>query len=128
MRVIKRAGRGRALAGTVVLAVAAGSLGTVVPTAAAAQEDGFGARAEVARNAATGKVGFVGTEAGKPLDAGLGDDASAEQVATTFLRDHARALGLGGASTGLEVSDQRATPGGGTATASPAPTTRSATS
>ncbi|WP_165821227.1 M4 family metallopeptidase [Nocardioides gansuensis] len=71
-------------------------------------------RALVARQDETGKVGFIGTRAGEPIDVGLADDAGPGSVATTLLRRRAAGLGLSSARTGLRVTGQHPAAGGGT--------------
>ncbi|WP_460715807.1 M4 family metallopeptidase [Nocardioides dilutus] len=61
----------------------------------------------------TGKVGFIGTAAGKPIDSGFGAGANATTVARSFLAAHAGQLGLSGSD--LRLIEKHATPGGGTA-------------
>ena len=75
--------------------------------------DGFGQGVALDRHDETGKVGFIGTKPGKPIDTGAGADASAAAVARSFLGAHADSLGLRG--SGLRLVEKHATPGGGTA-------------
>ena len=93
--------------------MAAGAL-SVLPSASGVPTD-LGRAAILDRHTETGKVGFIGSRVGKPIDSGFPASASPERVARAFLGDHAKELGLGGASTDLRVVEQHSTPGGGTA-------------
>ena len=98
---------------SVPIILAAGAL-SVLPSASGVPTD-LGRAAILDRHSETGKVGFIGSRVGKPIDSGFPASASPERVARAFLGDHAKELGLGGASTDLRVVEQHSTPGGGTA-------------
>lgn len=93
-----RTTRSAAVAGT-ILALTASTAAAVVSggSASAADDEGFGARAEVRRSASTGVVSFVGTEAGKPLPTPRGITASStpQAAARSFVAEHADEFGLG---------------------------------
>ncbi|HKF92642.1 MAG TPA: M4 family metallopeptidase [Acidimicrobiia bacterium] len=80
---------------------------------AASAEGGFGPDAEVTRSDDTGKVVFVATEPGSPLDRapGVGPGAPAVTAGLTYLEAHADALGIAGDE--LSLIDASSTPGGG---------------
>lgn len=75
----------------------------------------LGSGVDVDRQEETGKVGFVGTSAGGPIESGLPASAPAAKVARSFLADHAGSFGLGDDSSGLSVSETERTAGRGTA-------------
>ena len=80
---------------------------------AAWAEGGFGPDAEATRSDDTGKVVFVGTEPGRPLDPGPGitPGSPAVTAALSYLEGHADAFGIAGDE--LTVLDASSTPGGG---------------
>ncbi len=65
------------------------------------------------RHEGTGKLGFIGTRAGRPIDSGFSATAAPGKVARSFLAGRAGSLGLRDST--LRVTQTRATPGGGTA-------------
>lgn len=104
-----RRARGHVVA-ALSLVLAASSAAVVTWSASAApQEPGFGARAELTRNPATGAVTFVGTEPGRPLAAPGGITASSRpaDAARAFVREHAKAFGLAAGSTLRELGTSR---------------------
>ena len=98
-------------------------LSTAVVTAAALlaaapaawAEGGFGPAADVTHSDETGKVVFVGTEPGRPIDRapGITPGSPAVEASISFLEDHAAALGIAGDE--LDVKRASSTPGGGAA-------------
>ncbi len=94
-----------------VTAVAA----TLIAAPAAFAEGGFGPEADVTVSDDTGKVIFVATEAGSPIDppAGIDADSPAVEAGLTFLEDHADAFGIAGGELG--ISETSSTQGGGIA-------------
>jgi uncharacterized repeat protein (TIGR01451 family) len=93
--------------------VTAAALLVVAPAAWA--EGGFGLEADVTRSDDTGKVVFVGTDPGQPIDRppGITPGSPAVEASITFLEDHAKALGIAGDE--LDVKRASSTPGGGVA-------------
>lgn len=88
--------------------------GTVTSSPAPAASNSPAAEAtRVARHDETGRVGFIGTRPGRPIDAGAAPGASASAVATGFLRKNATSLGLRGSNTELEVTSQHRASWGG---------------
>ncbi len=83
---------------------------STVATGAASGAGAAPADGTVARNDATGKVGFIGTAAGHPIDSGFSAAAPAAKVADSFVMSRAKELGLSGST--LTVSEQHATAGG----------------
>ena len=73
----------------------------------------FGANADIARSDETGRVIFVGTDPGAPIDApaGVTADSPASEAAVTYLRDHAAAFGISGDE--LNVTEVTSNPSGG---------------
>ncbi|MDO9496901.1 MAG: M4 family metallopeptidase, partial [Nocardioides sp.] len=61
----------------------------------------------------TGKVGFIGAPAGRPIDVGMPVGSSSGTVAKAFLRQNAAMLGLAGSQTTLEVAEQHRSVAGG---------------
>jgi len=104
--------RVRVAAGAVTIVLTAALLSSVTQ-ASAKGADEFGAGVRLDRQGETGKVGFIGTRAGQPIDSGFGADAAPATVARAFLTAHADTLGLRGSS--LRVVEKHATPRGGTA-------------
>ena len=104
-RIVGRAGLAVAIGLTLILVVA--------PTASA--QAGFGPNAEVTRSDDTGKVIFVGTDPGAPIDApaGISADSPAGQAGLTYLEDHADAFGIAGDELG--ITGTSSSQGGGTA-------------
>jgi uncharacterized repeat protein (TIGR01451 family) len=96
---------------TVVVTAAA----TLVAVPAAWAQGGFGLDAQVTRSDETGKVVFVGTEPGRPVDRppGITPGSPAVEAALTYLESHAGALGIAGDELG--VLDVSSTPWGGAA-------------
>ena len=104
-RIVGGAGLAVAIGLTLILVVA--------PTASA--QAGFGPNAEVTRSDDTGKVIFVGTDPGAPIDApaGISADSPAGQAGLTYLEDHADAFGIAGDELG--ITGTSSSQGGGTA-------------
>jgi len=75
----------------------------------------LGSGVDVDRQEETGKVGFVGTSAGEPIESGLPASTPAAEVASSFLADHAKSFGLGDDSSGLRVTETERTAARGTA-------------
>ncbi|HET9516658.1 MAG TPA: M4 family metallopeptidase, partial [Actinoplanes sp.] len=96
----------RFIALTLPLALA-GTLLASYPQAGAAPDPG----PKVVRQEETGKVGFIGAPAGRPIDVGMPAGSSAATVATAFLRQNAAALGLGRST--LAVAEQHRSVAGG---------------
>jgi bacillolysin len=69
----------------------------------------------ISRQDETGKVGFIGTGIGAPIETGAAATDPPAAVARAFLLGRAAELGLSGRSSGLLVAGQRRTPGGGSA-------------
>ncbi len=65
------------------------------------------------RHDETGKVGFIGTRAGRPIDSGVGPGATPGAAARTFVSGRAGSLGLHG--SGLDVVETHRTLNRGTA-------------
>jgi bacillolysin len=101
----------RAAAGAVAIVLVAATLG--ITQASASGTESFGQGTRVDRQEETGKVGFIGTRPGHAIDSGLPASAPAATVATSFLTSKAGELGL--STSSLTISEQHATPGGGTA-------------
>lgn len=98
------------------LAAAVAAIATTLLTAPGAMaQSEFGADAEVTRSEDTGKVVFVGTDPGQPLEPprGIDDDAPAAEASIAYLREHDDAFGLTGDS--LAVDDVKRAPDGGSA-------------
>lgn len=104
--------RSLATAGAVAIVLVSASLGGITQASAGGTE-GFGPGVTLDLQDETGKVGFIGTRAGKPIDSGFGADAAAATVASSFLAAHANELGLRGSE--LRLIEKHATPTGGTA-------------
>ena len=102
--------RVRAAAAAVATMLGAALLSSITQ-APAIGADEFGQGVALDRHDETGKVGFIGTRPGKPIDTGSGADASAAAVARSFLAAHADSLGLRGSD--LRVVEKHATPTGG---------------
>jgi bacillolysin len=75
----------------------------------------LGPGVEIDRHEETGKIGFIGTEPGKPVQSPLPAAASATAQARVLIAEHAARFGLDDASAGLRVTERHATPSGGTA-------------
>lgn len=112
----------RATAALVAIAVASGSLLTWAGAEAAPDRTSPITSAgsphdppRIGRQEETGKVGFVGTGIGAPIETGASATDPPGGVAKAFLQRRAAELGLAGRTTGLLVADQRRTPGGGSA-------------
>ena len=92
-------GRGRQLG---MLALVAGAVALLGAQAAAAS-GGFGPNADLTRSDDTGKVIFVGTDAGAPIapPAGVTSSSPAGRAALEYLRAHAGPLGLSGSELGI---------------------------
>jgi bacillolysin len=101
-----------ATAAAVTIVLAAASLSGITQ-ASASGADEFGQGVTLDRQEETGKIGFIGTEPGKPIDSGFGADAAAATVARSFLAAHSGELGLRGSD--LRLLEKHATPTGGTA-------------
>ena len=106
----------------VAAAVALGGQLVWTGARAAADEEAVAASAlqvqdppRVRRQEETGKVGFIGSGIGVPIETGAALTDAPVAVAERFLRQRSAELGLGGRSTGLLVAGHRRTPGGGSA-------------
>ena len=84
-------------------------------SASAGVAERLGENVTVSRQDESGKVGFVGTAPGEPIETGAPASASAREVAKAFVREHAPAFGIDGSADGLRVSDAHRTLEGGTA-------------
>ena len=104
----------RAASAGLAAVLAAAALSTVTTTTASGVQAPAAAE-KVSRNEATGKVGFIGSQIGQPIDAGFSAADPAAKVASSFVMSRAKELGLTAAATELRTSEQHATPGGGTA-------------
>lgn len=94
--------RRAAAAGTILALAASTAVVALAPGAATAAEDeGFGDRADVNRSATTGVVNFVGTDAGRPLaqPQGITATSSPQDAARAFVSAHADDFGVGQRST-----------------------------
>ncbi len=74
----------------------------------------LGPGVEVTRQDETGKVGFIGTDPGQPIDVGLPGSASPAQVAKALVNDHAQSFGLAAPDAGLRVEGVNPAAGNGT--------------
>ncbi len=94
-----------------IFVVTAAALLVAVPASWA--QGGFGPDAEVTRSDETGKVVFISTEPGSPIDRppGMTAGSPAIEAALTYLESHAAALGIAGDE--LSVLDVSSTAGGG---------------
>ncbi|MEO7197380.1 MAG: hypothetical protein ABIZ50_02810, partial [Solirubrobacterales bacterium] len=69
----------------------------------------LGPGVDVSRQEETGKVGFIGTASGRPIESGAAPDAAEAKVAKSFVEAHAKPLGLAGAVSSLQTVETHRT-------------------
>lgn len=100
------------------LAAAVATAGLVLAfagSASAGLAERLGEGVRVDRQEESGKVGFIGTRPGAPIETGAPASATPRQVARTFIAEHAAAFGLASDAAGLRATESHRTLAGNAA-------------